>query len=170
MRRLTCGCLLPLFTALMPVDRAAAGDCDPRYAKSPQFAAGDCTFQNAPNPQAKPQRSSWDIWKRFLLESKQGTVPVDPVPVQRHTRASLDALDAASNHIIRLGHSSHLLKLRGKWWLIDPVFGPRASPVSWAGPKRFHEPPVALADVPPIEGLILSHDHYDHLACRPSRR
>ncbi len=90
-------------------------------------------------------------------------MPVDPVPVHRQDGAALAALDVASNHIIRLGHSSHLLKLRGKWWLIDPVFGPRASPVSWAGPKRFHEPPVALADVPPIEGLILSHDHYDHL-------
>jgi L-ascorbate metabolism protein UlaG (beta-lactamase superfamily) len=56
-----------------------------------------------------------------------------------------------------------LLKLRGKWWLIDPVFGERTSPVSWAGPKRFHPPPVALEDIPPIEGLVLSHDHYDHL-------
>ncbi len=164
MRRFTCGCLLPLFGALLPADRAsAADDCDPRFAKSPQFAVEDCRFQNPPNPQAKPQRSSWDIWTRLLLEKKQGTVPLDPVPVHRQDRAALAALDTASNHIIRLGHSSHLLKLRGKWWLIDPVFGPRASPVSWAGPKRFHEPPVALADVPPIEGLILSHDHYDHL-------
>lgn len=43
------------------------------------------------------------------------------------------------------------------------MFGERVSPVSWAGPKRFHPPPLALADVPPIEGLVLSHDHYDHL-------
>jgi L-ascorbate metabolism protein UlaG (beta-lactamase superfamily) len=78
-------------------------------------------------------------------------------------KAALAALDVTANHIIRLGHSSHLLKLKGKWWLVDPVFGPRASPVSWAGPKRFHPPPVALEDLPPIEGLILSHDHYDHL-------
>jgi L-ascorbate metabolism protein UlaG (beta-lactamase superfamily) len=92
-----------------------------------------------------------------------GTVPVDPIPVRSLDRAALDALDPAATHVIRLGHSSHLLKLRGKWWLIDPVFGPRASPVSWAGPKRFHPSPLALADVPPIEGLILSHDHYDHL-------
>ena len=73
------------------------------------------------------------------------------------------ALDPAANHVIRLGHSSHLLKLRGKYWLIDPVFGERASPFSFAGPKRFHPPPLALTDLPPIEGLILSHDHYDHL-------
>jgi L-ascorbate metabolism protein UlaG (beta-lactamase superfamily) len=162
MKRFTCGCLLPLFSALLPAD-ARAQDCDPRLAKSPQFATEDCRFQNPPNPDAKPHRTSWEIWTRFVMEKKQGTVPVDPIPVRMLDRAALDGLDVASNHIIRLGHSSHLLKLRGKWWLIDPVFGPRASPVSWAGPMRFHPPPVALEDVPPIEGLILSHDHYDHL-------
>ena len=43
------------------------------------------------------------------------------------------------------------------------MFGERASPVSFAGPKRFHPPPLTLQQLPPIEGLILSHDHYDHL-------
>lgn len=162
MKPLIFACLLPLFTAFMPA-AAAAEECDPRLAKSPQFVAKDCTFQNPPNPDAMLHRSSWDIWTRILLEKKQGTVPIDPIPVRSMDRAALAALDDTGNHIIRLGHSSHLLKLRGKWWLIDPVFGERTSPVSWAGPKRFHAPPVALEDVPPIEGLILSHDHYDHL-------
>jgi L-ascorbate metabolism protein UlaG (beta-lactamase superfamily) len=162
MKRFTCGCLLPLFGALLPA-AAQAEACDPRFAKSPHFAQQDCTFQNLPNPDAKPHRSTWDIWTRILIEKKVGTVPVDPIPVRMLDRAALDALDPQSNHIIRLGHSSHMLKLRGKWWLVDPVFGERTSPVSWAGPKRFHVPPVALADIPPIEGLVLSHDHYDHL-------
>lgn len=162
LQRFACGCLLPLFGALLPAG-AAAEECDPRFLKSPQFSKEECTFRNPPNPDAKPHRSSWDIWTRILLEKKVGTVPVDPIPVRTLTRADLDALDASANHIIRLGHSSHLLKLRGKWWLIDPVFGERASPFSFAGPKRFHAPPVALADLPPIEGLVLSHDHYDHL-------
>lgn len=162
MNRTACTLALPFLTALLP-GQVAAQECEPRYARSPQFDASDCTFRNPPNPQAKPSQSSWLIWRRFLLEKKEGTVPLDPIPVRRQDRAALDALDAAGNHVIRLGHSSHLLKLRGKWWLIDPVFGQRASPVSFAGPKRFHEPPVSLADLPPIEGLILSHDHYDHL-------
>lgn len=161
MNRQVRGWLLPLLTAFASADASAA--CESPYARSPQFAAEECGFRNPPNPQAKPHRSTWDIWTRILLEKKVGTVPVDPIPVRRQDRAALDALDDGANHIIRLGHSSHLLKLRGKWWLIDPVFGERASPVSFAGPKRFHEPPVALADVPPIEGLVLSHDHYDHL-------
>ena len=162
MKRLTCGCLVPLFSMLLTAD-ARANEIDARVLESPQYVAQDGVFRNPPNPDAKPSRSTWAIWSRLLLESKHGTVPIDPVPVHTLSRAALDALDATSNHIIRLGHSSLLFKLRGKWWLIDPVFGPRASPVSWAGPKRFHPPPVALQDLPPIEGLVLSHDHYDHL-------
>jgi L-ascorbate metabolism protein UlaG (beta-lactamase superfamily) len=56
-----------------------------------------------------------------------------------------------------------LLKLRGGFWITDPVFAERASPVQWMGPKRFHAPPIALDELPPLRGVILSHDHYDHL-------
>src|SRR5829696_5490443 len=119
MRSLTCGCLLPLFGAVLSPG-ASAEDCDPRFAKSPQFAVADCRFQNPPNPDAKPHRSTWDIWSRLLFEKKQGTVPVDAIPVRTLDSAALAALDPTANHIIRLGHSSHMFKLRGKWWLIDP--------------------------------------------------
>lgn len=139
----------------------ASSACEAPYAASPQFK--DCNFQNLPNPQALPSANSWKIWSRFLTATKTGTVPVDPIPVQELDAAQLDALDRDANHVIRLGHSSHLLKLRGKYWLIDPVFGERVSPFSFAGPKRFHAPPLTLQELPPIEGLILSHDHYDHL-------
>ncbi len=141
---------------------AEAGPCPPRYAASPQ-SDGACGFINAPNPQALPSRDNWSIWTRFLGQKPEGTVPIDPIPVRRLDRAALDALDPTAVHIIRLGHSSHLLKLRGRYWLIDPVFSERASPVSFAGPKRFHPTPLSLDELPPIDGLILSHDHYDHL-------
>ena len=155
--------LLPALGVLGTGGSALSADCDPRLAASPQYAAADCKFRNGPNPDAKANEASLKLWMRFLFETKTGTVPVDAIPVRPVTRASLDALAADENHVIRLGHSSHLLKLRGKYWLIDPVFSQRVSPVQWAGPKRFHAPPLALADLPPIEGLILSHDHYDHL-------
>ena len=136
--------------------------CEPRAAASPQTSS-DCHFRNLPNPDALPTQSGWKIWSRFFTATKQGTVPVDPIPLRRLDRAQLEALDPAANHLIRLGHSSQLLKLRGRFWLIDPVFSQRASPLQWLGPKRFHAPPLALDQLPPIEGLILSHDHYDHL-------
>ncbi len=139
----------------------SSGACEAPYGESPQFK--DCGFQNMQNPDALPSAGSWQIWSRFIVAKKTGTVPVDAIPVRPVSLAQLEALDVQGNHVIRLGHSSHLLKLRGKYWLIDPVFGERASPFSFAGPKRFHQPPIRLEQLPPIEGMILSHDHYDHL-------
>jgi L-ascorbate metabolism protein UlaG (beta-lactamase superfamily) len=154
--------LFAALAGLFAAGCATGGSCEASLAASPQFDT-DCRFHNPPNPQAKPSESGWKIWSRFFTADKTGTVPVDPIPVRKLDRAMLDALDSGANHVVRLGHSSHLLKLKGKYWLIDPVFSERASPVQWAGPKRFHQPPLTLAELPPIEGLILSHDHYDHL-------
>lgn len=62
-----------------------------------------------------------------------------------------------------LGHSTVLLEIDGYRVLTDPVFGERASPFSFAGPKRFHPVPAGLAELPPLDVVLLSHDHYDHL-------
>lgn len=97
----------------------------------------------------------------FLFNKPARTVPAQPIPVQALSRAQL--LAAPDQSLFRLGHSTMLLKLNGRFWLTDPVFSERASPVQWAGPKRFHQPPISIADLPPITGVILSHDHYDHL-------
>jgi L-ascorbate metabolism protein UlaG (beta-lactamase superfamily) len=158
-----CVCSVFVVAALAASGCAAGAACDKKFAASPQFSTRDCVFHNLPNPQAQPSQAWWKIWPRFLAPSDPATTPTDPIPVRTLSRAALDALDGAANHVIRLGHSSILLKLQGKYWLIDPMFSERASPVSFAGPKRFHPTPLALADLPPIEGLILSHDHYDHL-------
>ncbi len=128
------------------------------------MTASNTTFQNLPNPeQIERQQGQLKIMWRIFTETKFGTTPIDAIPLQTITKASLDAMGNQSNHVIRLGHSSHLLKLQGKYWLIDPVFSERVSPVQWAGPKRFHASPIDLEQLPPIEGVVLSHDHYDHL-------
>ncbi|WP_232379611.1 MBL fold metallo-hydrolase [Polyangium fumosum] len=62
-----------------------------------------------------------------------------------------------------LGHSTVLLEIDGARILTDPVWADRASPTRLAGPKRFHEPPVAIASLPPLDAILVSHDHYDHL-------
>lgn len=154
---------LLMAAALLAPAAPARAACDPALSASPQFSADGCVFQNPVNPRALPSQPAWKIWSRFLGSAPPGTTPVDAIPVRPLTRAALDTLDPQANHVVRLGHSSHLLKLRGRYWLIDPVFGERVSPVSFAGPRRFHPPPLALQDLPPIEGLVLSHDHYDHL-------
>ncbi len=99
----------------------------------------------------------WD----FTFNKPANTVPGQALPVQALTHAQL--LAAPDNTLFRLGHSTILMKLNGELWLTDPVFSKRASPVQWAGPARFHAPPIGIAELPPIKGVILSHNHYDHL-------
>ncbi len=62
-----------------------------------------------------------------------------------------------------LGHSTVLIEIDGVRVLTDPVWGPRASPSRFAGPKRFQPAPVPLRAMPPVDAVIVSHDHYDHL-------
>src|SRR5687768_7800542 len=62
-----------------------------------------------------------------------------------------------------LGHSTVLLEMDGWRVLTDPVWGPRASPTRFAGPRRFQPVPVAMSDLPKLDAVLVSHDHYDHL-------
>ena len=62
-----------------------------------------------------------------------------------------------------LGHSTVLIEIDGLRVLTDPVWGLRASPSQWAGPKRFQPVPVAIRSLPPLDAVVISHDHYDHL-------
>ena len=75
------------------------------------------------------------IWN-MTFHKPRATRPAGAIEVQPLTRATL--LAAPNNSVWRLGHSTVLLKLRDKFWLTDPVFSERASPVQWVGPKRFH--------------------------------
>ncbi|MEO7776606.1 MAG: MBL fold metallo-hydrolase [Fibrobacteria bacterium] len=62
-----------------------------------------------------------------------------------------------------LGHSTVLIEIDGFRILTDPVWGDRASPLTMAGPKRFQPVPIAIPELPPLDAVIVSHDHYDHL-------
>ena len=69
-----------------------------------------------------------------------------------------------------MGHSTMLLEIDGARMLIDPVWDERASPSKWAGPKRFFAAPVRLEELPRVDVVLVSHDHYDHLGEETIRR
>lgn len=69
-----------------------------------------------------------------------------------------------------IGHASFLVQSTRGNLLIDPVFSERASPVTWAGPRRVHPPGIAFDALPPIDTVLLSHDHYDHCDAATIRR
>ncbi len=128
-------------------------------AASLQSSAG--RFRNATAIPRTGLLESLRLFRSVLFDKPRTSVPDRPIPVRPLTRAEL--LAAPDFSLYRLGHSTVLLKLRGQFWITDPVFAQRASPLPWMGPKRFHAPPIALKDLPPLKGVILSHNHYDHL-------
>lgn len=68
-----------------------------------------------------------------------------------------------------LGHSTVLIELNGRRFLTDPVWAERVSPTPYAGPKRFFAPPLPLDQLPHLDGILISHDHYDHLDAQAIR-
>jgi L-ascorbate metabolism protein UlaG (beta-lactamase superfamily) len=89
-------------------------------------------------------------------------VPVAPLP-SRDPREIWGKPPETGLRASWLGHSTLLVEIDGVRVLTDPVWGERASPVSIVGPKRFQPIPVAIADLPKLDAVIVSHDHYDHL-------
>ncbi len=69
-----------------------------------------------------------------------------------------------------IGHATFLIRLHSLILLTDPVFSDRCSPVSWAGPRRAHPPGLPLDDLPPVDLVVLSHNHYDHMDLPSLRR
>ncbi|QIL79511.1 hydrolase [Diaphorobacter sp. HDW4A] len=129
------------------------------YSASPQSTGSH--FRNiTPRPANTPQPGAKLMWD-FLFNKPKNTEPSVDIPVRRLTTTELNK--APDGSLYRLGHSTVLMKLRGGWWITDPVFAKRASPFGFAGPKRFHAPPISIDELPALQGVLLSHDHFDHL-------
>lgn len=133
----------------------AAGARLERMQDSPHWRDG--RFAN-PIPREEPK--VFGALRDTITSRSPHHIPSAPPPVVRPdlSRAPADGL-----RVTWLGHSSSLVEIDGRRFLLDPVFGRRASPVAFAGPLRFHEPPVAVASLPPLDAVLVSHDHYDHL-------
>lgn len=112
-------------------------------------------FFNPGEPETDRTLSELLRWKRTAPNNPwPGSVPVTPVVPD----ARVEGL-----RVTMIGHATLLIQIAGLNILTDPVWSDRASPLSFAGPRRITAPGVALADLPPIDAILLSHNHYDHL-------
>lgn len=92
----------------------------------------------------------------------EGRTPGRPLPALDPRSAWMQPVETGLR-ATWLGHSTVLLEMDGHRVLTDPVWGQRASPFSFFGPKRFQPVPVDIAQLPPLDAVLISHDHYDHL-------
>ena len=136
-----------------------------RAKASKQFHDG--RFRNSSGMGAVMSSDSRSLMRDLLFGGKKRS-PRAPLPVE--SPLATWATPASSGlRVTWLGHSSLLIESDGARILTDPVFGTHASPVTFAGRKRFHPVPAALEEMLPLDAVLLSHDHYDHL-CRPTMR
>ncbi|MGK5739569.1 MBL fold metallo-hydrolase [Micromonospora sp. URMC 103] len=130
-----------------------------RAARSPQFRDG--RFHNPVSTRstvAEPGRNL--LWELFF--GKQKRRPSARVPLLRP--ADAPAADSGGElNVVWYGHASALVEIEGRRVLLDPVWSERCSPSALVGPRRLHEPPVRLDELPRLDAIVISHDHYDHL-------
>lgn len=104
---------------------------------------------------------SFEVMMEFLRDDPRRE-PTVPIPVS-DPQPGWAQPPPGGLRITWLGHSTMLVEIDGYRVLTDPVWGERASPSSMVGPKRFHRPPTPIKELPPLDAVVISHDHYDHL-------
>lgn len=140
-----------------------------RYAHSAQFGHAEFVNAkvNAPLPSTEippsPKESLWStLWKFIVGFPNQR--PEQPLEAQKPSLTSLAEMPS-SPRLLWYGHSTFLVQINGKNLLLDPVFSKTPSPVPWlfGKPRYSKDLPVNTEDLPAIDAVLISHDHYDHL-------
>lgn len=124
-------------------------------------------FQNYPFVETAAPKGAFFYLRRFW-----GSIFLPDIP-DGHTLPKTEAMKLLNtiegDRVTWLGQASFLINISGKTILTDPFLTEFASPVSWAGPRRFVAPGIPLDKLPPIDIVIVSHSHYDHLDDRTIR-
>ena len=112
-----------------------------------------------PSGPAAKRGPTWWVWNWILRTDwpewpKRTDFLPGPPPLARAPEGSL--------YITPVGHATFLIQLDGVNILTDPMWSERCSPISWVGPKRYSEPGIRFEDLPPVDVVLVSHNHYDH--------
>jgi L-ascorbate metabolism protein UlaG (beta-lactamase superfamily) len=135
---------------------SSEGERRARLERSPQWQAGKFV-----NRYDRVDGSRFSMLKDLIFGSANPTRPTTKLPVETRKRSDFDS--APDLRTTWLGHSTLIVEIEGKRLLIDPVWGERASPFSFAGPERWYPSPLPFDELPEIDAVLISHDHYDHL-------
>ena len=116
--------------------------------------------QPSPLPNGEQKRSRYWWLLRWMFgdawpEERDSSPGPGPAPAASVPKGALV--------VTPVGHGTFLIQMDGLNILTDPIWSERCSPISWAGPRRHREPGIRFEDLPPIDVVLVSHNHYDHL-------
>ena len=130
-----------------------------RIKKATNYKNG--AFQNQSiTPDLTDGATYFSVLKEMFFEKKERLKPSDLIP---STKTDLLNLDITEDVLVWFGHSSYFMQIDGKRILVDPVFGGHASPFSFSVKAFDGANNYSAADMPDIDYLFISHDHWDHL-------
>jgi L-ascorbate metabolism protein UlaG (beta-lactamase superfamily) len=155
-----CGAVL--ISGWRAFGKRAEGERRARMEQSPEWQMGH--FEN-PEP-------LWNDWWGALTGAFHASAhasPTPPLQIEPIDPRRFDRPPRSGLRVTWFGHAATLIEIDGRRVLTDPVWSERASPIPWVGPSRWYPPPIALADLPELDAVIISHDHYDHLDYRTIR-
>jgi L-ascorbate metabolism protein UlaG (beta-lactamase superfamily) len=138
-----------------------AGERLARAKASPQYRGGH--FENVIPKTPRTTAQSLEYLKLQMFGDEVRTPPAPCPPVVQLTREDLSKPVTPGLRAIWFGHASVYLEIDGARVMLDPMLSEYASPLARVGPKRFHPPPLALEQLPKMDAVLISHDHYDHL-------
>jgi L-ascorbate metabolism protein UlaG (beta-lactamase superfamily) len=153
---LVVGTGVPIVDGWKAFGKGAEGTRLERMEASPQWEGGHFV-----NPQPL-WNDTLGMFTSFFPPIPHST-PSEPLPVETGDRSRFASPPETGLRVTWLGHSTLLIEIDGVRVLTDPVFGPRTSPVTWMGPARWYPPPIPLDELPELDAVLISHDHYDHL-------
>ena len=135
-------------------------DSEDDMIKSGNYSNG--RFSNFEPTNVMKPGTVWNTSYQYMFGGHDDRTPPHPLPLALENQfASMPP--STGLRFIWLGHSSVYVELGGRRILIDPMLSERASFLSWAGPKRFQPAAHQARDLPHIDAVLISHDHYDHL-------
>ncbi len=158
-RKLLKFAAIPAFTALGGAAYAQARASHNPYYQGPVTDHFDgVRFSNPPGGPAMKPFSEFLKWQ---LSGGRAAWPESyPSPFSDTPPARVAGL-----RVVLVGHASVLIQAAGLNILVDPIWAERASPFTFIGPKRVNPPGVAFERLPPIDVVLVTHNHYDHLDC-----
>ena len=153
---LVVGVALATAAAWRPMGHRSTGTRRARMASSPQWRDGH--FDN-------PQPLHNDIIGGLtaIRDASPFSAPTMPLATEAVDPQRFRSAPASGVRVTWMGHSTSLVEIDGARFLLDPVWSERPTPLNGVGPARWYPPVIALDQLPHIDAVLISHDHYDHL-------